>query len=98
MPGIEIVPDAAALAQRAAEQFAGLAGYAIQKRGRFVVALSGGSTPKLMNALLAAPPFADKLNWAKVFVFWGDERCVGPEHADSNYRMAHETLLRQVAI
>jgi 6-phosphogluconolactonase len=98
MPEIEIVPDTAALAQRAAEQFSGLAGYAIHKRGRFVVALSGGSSPKLMNTLLAAPPFADKINWPKVFVFWGDERCVGPEHADSNYRMARETLLEHVSI
>jgi 6-phosphogluconolactonase len=98
MPDIEIVADAAALAQRAAEQFSGLAGYAIHKRGRFVVALSGGSTPKLMNTLLAAAPFVDKIKWPKVFVFWGDERCVGPEHADSNYRMARETLLERVPI
>lgn len=98
MPEIEIVADAAALAQRAAEQFTGLAGYAIHKRGRFVVALSGGSTPRLMNALLAAPPYTEKIKWPKVFVFWGDERCVGPDHADSNYLTARETLLKHVAI
>lgn len=98
MPEIEIFPDAAALAQRAAEQFVALANYAIHKRGRFVVALSGGSTPKQMNALLAAPPFADQVNWSKVFVFWGDERCVSPDNAESSYCMARETLLKHVSI
>lgn len=98
MPSIEILPDPAALAQRAADQFAGLAEYAIRKRGRFVVALSGGSTPKAMNALLAAPPYAEQIDWSQVFVFWGDERCVPPEHTESNYRMARETLLQLVPV
>jgi 6-phosphogluconolactonase len=98
MPEIEIFPDAAALAQRAAEQFAALATYAIRKRGRFVVALSGGSTPKTMNALLAAPPFAEKINWSKVFVFFSDERCVAPEDPESNYGSARESLLKHVPI
>ncbi len=98
MPEIEILPDATTLARRAAEQFAGLAGYAIHKRGRFVVALSGGSTPRLMNAVLAAPPFATDVDWTRVFVFWSDDRCVAPEHPDSNYGMARETLLSLVPI
>jgi 6-phosphogluconolactonase len=98
MPEIEILPDSATLARRAAEQFSGLAGYAIHKRGRFVVALSGGSTPKPMNALLAAPPFGEGVDWAQVFIFWSDERCVSPDNADSNYRMARETLLSRIAI
>jgi 6-phosphogluconolactonase len=95
MPEIEIMPDAASLAQRAADQFIGLAEYAIHKRGRFVVALSGGSTPKLMNAMLAESLFSD---WSKVFVFWSDERCVPPDHKVSNYRMARETLLNRVPV
>jgi len=95
MPEIEIMPNAASLAQRAADQFIGLAEHAIHKRGRFVVALSGGSTPKLMNALLAESLFRD---WLKVFVFWSDERCVPPDNANSNYRMARETLLSRVPI
>ena len=98
MPEIEILPDSAGLARRAAEQFAALAGFAIHKRGRFVVALSGGSTPKQMNTLLAAAPFAESIDWPQVFVFWSDERCVSPENPDSNYRMARETLLTKVAI
>ncbi len=98
MPEIEIFPNTESLAQRAAEQFAALAGYAIRKRGRFVVALSGGSTPKPMNALLAAPPLAEKINWSKVYVFWSDERCVAPEDPESNYGSARESLLKHVHI
>jgi len=100
MPDIEIFPDPQALAQRAAEQFAGLAEYAIRKRRRFVVALSGGSTPKQMNALLAAPltPLAAKINWSKVHIFWSDERCVSPENPESNFHMTRETLLAHVPI
>jgi 6-phosphogluconolactonase len=51
-----------------------------------------------MNALLAAPPFAEKINWSKVFVFWSDERCVPPDNVESSYFMARETLLKHVSI
>lgn len=98
MPEIEIFADTAGLARRAADQFAGLASYAIRKRGRFVVALSGGSTPRPMNALLAAAPLANRIEWSKVFVFWSDDRCVSPDNTESNYRMARETLLSLVSI
>ena len=98
MPEIEIYADMAGLARRAADQFSGLAAYAIRKRGRFVVALSGGSTPKAMNALLAAAPLATQVEWSQVFVFWSDERCVAPENTESNYYMARETLLSHVSI
>lgn len=98
MPEIEIYPDTASLALRAAEQFAALAEYATRKRGRFVVALSGGSTPKAMNALLATPRFVDLIQWEKVFVFWSDERCVAPEDPESNYGNARDTLLVHVPI
>ena len=98
MPEIEIFPNHASLALRAAEQFAALAEYAIRKRGRFVVALSGGSTPKPMNALLATPRFVELIEWEKVFVFWSDERCVAPEDPESNYGSARESLLVNVPI
>ncbi|MGC1375954.1 MAG: 6-phosphogluconolactonase [Anaerolineales bacterium] len=98
MPEIEIFPNAAALAQHAAGQFTALAEFAIRKRGRFAVALSGGSTPKPMNALLAAPPFATRIDWSKVYVFWSDERCVAPQDAESNYGNAREALLIHVPI
>ena len=92
------VADAAALAQTAAEYFARAAAENITQRGRFTVALSGGSTPKAMFALLAAEPFCGRIDWAKVYVFWGDERCVPPDHSDSNFRMTSEALLSKVNI
>lgn len=97
MPEIEIFPDAAQLAARAAEQFSALAAYSIRKRGRFVVALSGGSTPKAMNALLAST-YANRVDWANVFVFWSDDRCVPPEDPESNYGNARASLLANVPI
>ena len=92
------VADAQALAQRAAELFQQNAQEQIAAHGRFTVALSGGSTPKAMFALLANEPYRSAIDWAHVYLFWGDERCVPPEHADSNYRMTRETLLENVAI
>jgi len=98
LDGIEIYPDATHLARAAAEQFVALAGTAIAARGRFAVALAGGSTPRAMYALLATEEFAPRVNWACVHLFWGDERCVPPDHAQSNYRMAGETLLDHVPL
>ena len=65
---------------------------------RFTVALSGGSTPKLLYETLAAPPFRERMPWAKVELFFGDERSVPPDHADSNFRMASEALLSKVPV
>ncbi len=92
------VADAVALAQTAAEYFARAAAENILQRGRFTVALSGGSTPKAMFALLAAEPFCSRIDWAQVYFFWGDERCVPPDHPESNYRMTSEALLSKVNI
>lgn len=93
-----ICADAAELAREAARRFAELADIFVNDIGRFAVALSGGSTPKAMFHILADKPFADALPWRSIFFLWGDERCVPPDHADSNYRMANETLLSKVAI
>jgi 6-phosphogluconolactonase len=64
----------------------------------FSLALSGGSTPKVMFELLASNAYQPRVDWAKVQIFFADERCVPPDHKDSNYRMAHETLLSKVPI
>ena len=92
------VPDAQALAATAAEFFAQAATKNIAMHGRFTVALSGGSTPKAMFALLAVGPYCTALEWAKIYFFWGDERCVPPDHQDSNYRMTKENLLAKVPV
>jgi 6-phosphogluconolactonase len=95
-PNLHVLPDAAALAQAAAGHFLTLAAPAIKARGRFDVALAGGSTPKAMNAILAAQPQA--IDWTRVRFFFGDERCVPPDHPDSNFRMTRETLFAPLGI
>jgi 6-phosphogluconolactonase len=85
------------LAQAAARDFATKAEAAIGERGRFAVALAGGSTPRATYEVLAND-YAGALDWSKVHVFFGDERTVPPNHEDSNYRMTHETLLSRVPV
>lgn len=98
LEGVEIHPDPGSLAYAAAEHFVILAKEAIASRGRFAVALSGGSTPKAMYSLLATDEFATRLAWTQVHLFWGDERCVPPDHPDSNFRTAFETLINHVPL
>jgi len=68
------------------------------QQGRFTVALAGGNTPRAAYMLLASDVYRTLLPWEKSHVFWGDERHVSPDHADSNYRMAHEAMLSRVGI
>jgi 6-phosphogluconolactonase len=97
-PAIVICRDPDALARRAAQRFMAAGTEACARHGRFAVALSGGSTPKMMYALLTGPDFSKELDWARVHVFWGDERCVPPDHPESNFRMAKEALLDKIAL
>ena len=85
------------LFQAAADELIHDATEAVAKRGRFTVALSGGSTPRNMFSLIAANASAT-LPWGQMFFFWGDERHVPPDDPDSNYRMAKEALLSKVPI
>ncbi len=98
MAEIRIYADADRLAHAAAEHFTTLATAAIATRGQFTVALSGGSTPRATYTLLAMEEFALQLDWSRVHVFWGDERCVPPDDPDSSYWMARETLLDHVPL
>lgn len=95
---LEILPDAQQAAEAAARRFVSAANAAIRSRRAFVVALSGGATPRSVYARLASPPYTSGLDWSRVQILWGDERCVPPDHAASNYRMARETLLDTVPI
>ncbi len=95
---IRVFPDVDALSIAAAREFIRCAGEAIAARGRFTVALSGGSTPKRLYQNLAAEPFRSQVDWGRVEFFWGDERCVPPDHPDSNYRMAREAILAALPI
>jgi len=85
------------LAEAAARDFAARAREAIDALGRFAVALAGGSTPKATYEVLARD-YADSLDWERVHVFFGDERPVPPDHEDSNYRTARETLLSRIRV
>src|SRR5689334_13970320 len=76
-----------------ADLFIRCATEAIETRGRFTVALSGGTTPKATYQLLATAPYASALDWTKVEIFFGDERCVPPDDAQSNYKMANDAFL-----
>lgn len=98
MTDIRIFPNAEAVARAAANWLVETAKAAITDTGRFSIALSGGSTPKLLYALLASPDYVDQIDWSKVHLFWGDERCVPPNHPDSSYRMANETLIEHIPI
>ena len=95
---IRVCKDATALASQTAEEFSRLAKECVATQGRFTAALAGGSTPKAAYALLAGEGYRGQLPWEKIHVFWGDERHVPPDHAESNYRMAHEELLSKVEI
>ncbi len=89
--------DLDALSRAAVEDLAAIAREAVSARGACHVALSGGSTPKRLFQLLASLG-RDALPWDQIVLWWGDERAVGPEHADSNYRMARETLIDPLAL
>lgn len=95
---IAVYPDTNTLSQQAAQFIVRLANESIVTRGRFSIALSGGSTPKVLYGLLGSEPYRDQIDWSKVDIFWSDERCVPPDSADSNYRMAREVLLSRVPL
>lgn len=90
---IVVHADAEALARAVALEFARAAREAIAARGRFDVALAGGSTPKRTYELLEAA-----LPWPRIHLWFGDERCVPADHADSNHRMVRDALLGRIAI
>ena len=97
-PNVSVLADADSLADAAAERIVAAAARAIDSHGRFVVALSGGSTPRRTYERLAEPAIASRVKWPRVHVVWVDERCVPPGDAESNYRLARETLLDHVPI
>jgi 6-phosphogluconolactonase len=89
--------DLDSLSRAAADEFTAIAQAAIAARGVFHVALSGGSTPKRLFTLLAQRGPA-ALPWDRIELWWGDERTVPPDHADSNYRMTREALIEPLGL
>ena len=98
MPILTVYPDNQSLIDGAAAFIADLAVQAIAERGRFVIALAGGGTPRPIYARLATSGFSDRIDWSKVHILFGDERCVPPDDSRSNYRMAREALLDHVPL
>jgi len=94
---IRILTTPQELFASAAEELVRLANQAVEARGRFTIALSGGSTPKSLFNLLATNA-KSALPWDRMFFFWGDERHVAPTDPDSNYRMANEAMLSKVPV
>jgi len=98
LPGVFVCADAAEVARSAARRFVDWAWQAIAKDGHFHVALSGGSTPRDLYRLLATSEFRAQVDWARVHLFWGDERAVPPDSPESNYGMARREFLLHVPI
>jgi 6-phosphogluconolactonase len=96
-PQVRVFPAADELFTAAAQIFCRIGSEAIRERGKYSVALSGGSTPRGLHHELVTK-FSKQLPWEKVFFFWGDERHVPPDFPESNFRMAKETLLSQLPI
>jgi 6-phosphogluconolactonase len=94
---VQVYESPQELAEAAARAFVESAAEAIAERGRFAVALAGGSTPRVTYEVLARDHAGD-VDWPNVHVFFGDERTVPPDHEDSNYRMVHEALLSHVPV
>ncbi len=96
---IRILSDGAAIAQRAAQEFVQAAASAVREKGAFNVALAGGSTPKALYNLLATDAaLRSEVPWDKMHLFFGDERHVGPEHPDSNFRMASDSMISRAPL
>ena len=100
MAQLTVAEDEEALAQSAAERLTTLIERSIAARGNAVVSLTGGSTPRRLYALLGdeAHPWRERINWARLHLFWGDERCVSPDQPGSNFGMARSALLDRVSV
>jgi len=96
---VRILADANSIAQTAAAEFLEAARQAVSEKGSFSVALAGGSTPKALYGLLATNPLLQaKVPWSKIQFFFGDERHVPPNDAESNFRMAEEAMLGKAPV
>jgi 6-phosphogluconolactonase len=95
---VQCLDDAQALCEFAADEFATASDRAIEARGVFRIALAGGSTPCRLHRILTQAPYREQIAWDRIEFFFGDERTVHPNHSNSNYRMARETLLTELNI
>lgn len=95
---VRISPDVDRLMSTAAELFVTVVQEAIAARGRADIALTGGSTPRPLYQLLATPSYAGRIDWTRTQIWFGDDRCVGPDDERSNFGMARDALLSHVPL
>ena len=95
---IQILPDLEAISHQAASLFMKAAKDAIDRKMRFVVAISGGSTPRRLYTFLGSTEYRPQVDWQRIHFFWVDERCVPKDHEESNFRTVFDTLLSKVPI
>jgi 6-phosphogluconolactonase len=95
---ILVFPTLEDLSRKAAEIFVDISRACIISKGKFTVAVSGGSTPRRLYALLGSDSYREKIDWSHVYFFWVDERCVPKEHGDSNYGLVFKILLSKLAM
>ena len=95
---LQVVEDPAQFAPSAAQWIVQTIQARLQVAEHFSLVLSGGSTPEALYRQLAQIPYSDAVDWARLHLFWGDERCVPPDHPQSNYRMARRALLDHVPV
>jgi 6-phosphogluconolactonase len=95
-PAISVYSNLEELSRAAAESFVETANARIAETGNFFVALSGGATPRRMYDLLGTSAYSDRIYWANIHLFQVDERCVAPDHRESNFKMIREALLAPV--
>lgn len=96
MTRFTVLPDSPSACRAVADRFVELAAEAIEERGVFRVALSGGGTPKSVYPLLLEPQRRDAVDWSRVEFFWGDERTVPPDDPESNFGVAYHMLIAQL--
>lgn len=97
-PEIRYFPDLEALSLEAAGLISQTADKSVAEKGLFSLVLSGGSTPRRLYELLSQPPFVHEMPWPHIHFFWGDERCVPPDHPESNYGLASRSLLSRISV
>lgn len=98
MNKVTVFPDDEKLSRAAADLIINISRKSIEKKGRFVIALSGGKTPSYLYNLLAHMPYCNELQWKNIFLFWSDERCVPPDNDENNSHMARKMLLDHVPV
>jgi 6-phosphogluconolactonase len=98
MPDVRIFSDHEALATAAADLFVETTASVVAEQGSCRVVLAGGSTPLALYNLLSSEPYSEQIAWDRLHIFFGDERSVPPDHPESNYRKAHQSLISRVPL